>query len=67
MLTSALSVGFVRASEQRMNKDQLLRFARAFELCPGLLPRVEILQLFQCALNSAVPTGKQVCSKLYSR
>ena len=43
-----------------MNKEQLLRFARAFELCPGLLPRVEILQLFQCALDAGGTTGKQV-------
>ena len=42
----------VHFSNKRMSLDQLLTFARAFQLCPGLLPRIEVLQLFQCSLTT---------------
>ena len=35
------------AREAAAASDQFLRFARDFKLCPGLMPRVELLQLFR--------------------
>ena len=40
--------------DKYMTLDQLMIFSRYFQLCPGLLPRIEVLQLYQCSLTPKV-------------
>ncbi len=42
-------------AKRRLHQDQFLRFARDFKLCPGLMPRVELLQLFRGVQGTAKP------------
>ena len=42
----------VPLKDKRMTLEQLMTFARSFQLCPGLLPRLEVLQIFQCSLTT---------------
>ena len=42
-------------AKRRLHQDQFLRFARDFKLCPGLMPRVELLQLCRGVQGPAKP------------
>ena len=44
-------------AKRRLSQDQFLRFARDFKLCPGLMPRVELLQLFRGVQGAPAASG----------
>lgn len=45
---------------QRIDQTKILKFSRAFQLCPGLLQRIGVLQLFQRSLSTASTKDKGI-------